>query len=266
MKLNTLLSFLLTELAKPEAPKDAPLGQYLFAPIRTDVPEEENTPLEDTLQQDLSWHYLGYGDAQRKENSLVKLFSLSKQGLYPKLLKPPNGLVYRFVKNVIPGTASTMFLNGLPVDTITARPGQAFLVEPVGVVEKPASSSTINKGETDISSWTVDPKAPAFYDFCQSRYGGVSILMVAQTEGNNFFMNPKNMIKSLKPYAKGRINFLCGDADLLKDEKEVIGYGPINVIKAVYLYRGATPIPDAQAILINALSLKMKRKSPKKKT
>jgi hypothetical protein len=69
MKLNDLLKFLTeASVAKPEAPKDAPLGQYLFAPHRADVPDpkEENTSIENDIFKDLGKHYKGADGGSKK--------------------------------------------------------------------------------------------------------------------------------------------------------------------------------------------------------
>lgn len=108
MKLNDLLKYL-NEAPSPEAPKDAPLGQYLFAPNRKGVPPEKNTPLETKIFNSLANHYDGASD-KTADNNIAKLADLKNKGMYQKLLVPPKGLVYRFISNVSPENASKLFL------------------------------------------------------------------------------------------------------------------------------------------------------------
>lgn len=245
MGLNRLLKYLLetesweqasnTRKIKgtpPEAPEDAPLGQYLFAPARSDVPipKEINTELEKQLSKDLGRHFEGEGDIAGIEKSLVTLKGFEKQGLYKKLLSPPTGKAYRFIKNIKPEQASKLFLNGFPVEAITANPNVAFHVGAVGTVERPSASSTVARGETNISSWTIAPTKPHFADFCSTRPELVAILLVADIQSNEFFLNPDN----ITAYAQADRTSL--DASLIKREREVIAFGPVNVIDATVIY------------------------------
>jgi hypothetical protein len=116
--------------------------------------------------------------------------------MYQKLLKPPAGLVYRFISNVNPKEASKLFLNNLPVKDIISVPNKAFYVSPIGIVNRPGSSTSMNKKNSNISSWTMTPKMPEFEEFAgMKNFKTLSILLVARTEGNNFFINPKEMSK-----------------------------------------------------------------------
>lgn len=241
MKLNTLLEYLLNEAKKPakvppeppEAPADAPLGQYLFATARKDVPKpkEPNTELENTLMKDLNRHFAGEGNVNLIDASLTTLMGFEKQGLYPKLLKPPSGLAYRFMSNVSVGTASSIFLDGLDPEIIMGTSNKAFCVEPIGVIENPAYKSTVGRGTTKAASWTIAPEGYNFGDFTVTRAGSVAILLVADIASNdNFLLNPNN----IADYAQE--NVADFDASLIKKEREVISIGPVNVLKTAYMY------------------------------
>ena len=237
MKLNTLLEFLLREApAKPEAPKGAQLGQYLFAPQRKDTPEpkEPNTDLENEIQRALSDHYGGGGEAGRTEAGVLKLFDMKKRGLYSKLLDPPPGLAYRFMKNITPEKVSTAFFPMLSVEEITSSPNKAFYVPDVGIVAKPNASTTVSRGAENLSSWTVEPDLRAFESFLQTIRDLCSIVLVADIQSNDFIMNPKEFSKSLSY-----------DSDMpvamIGREQEVIAYGPVNVICGAVFYYGGNP-------------------------
>lgn len=231
MNLNTLLEYLLKEATlAPEAPKDAPLGQYLFAPERSDTPEpkEPNTSLENTLKQRLTQHYTGSGNSKDIEKSISTLINLKNKGMYQKLLNPPSGLAYRFIPNLTPEEASTLFLNNLPVKDITAEPNKAFYVSNIGIIKNPSIRSTVRIGKSLLSSWTVKPTSPNFDDFIYTQNHTVVVLLVADISSNNFIMNPKTL---------GKVAVGLHRRDLIEQEQEVIAYGPVNVLEAAAIYK-----------------------------
>lgn len=230
MKLNTLLEYLLKEAIRPEAPEDAPLGRYLFAPQRIDTPEpkEPNTDEEENLLRKLASFYNADHAGKNIDSPMKKLFDL--QNTYPKLLKPAPGLAYRFIGGMKPEEASVLYLNNLPVEEIIAEPNKAFYVEPIGMVKNPAAKTTMSgMKKTKLSSWTAAPTSPNFSSFAKSYSGQVSVVIVADIASNSFFMNPKNLSKTV-------VSGL--PASLIDREKEVIGYGPINVLEAAAIYIG----------------------------
>lgn len=241
MRLNTLLEYLFLEHVSggEEAPAHSPLGKYLFAPQRKDTPtpKEPNTDLENKIQAALSNHYSGgdRGAVGEVEAGIMKLFDMKKRGLYLKLLDPPSGLAYRFMKNITPEKVSTAFFPGLSVDEITSSPNKAFYVPDVGLVAKPNASTTILRGAENLSSWTVEPDLKAFETFLSTTRDLCSIVLVADIQSNDFIMNPKQLSKSLSY-----------DSDmpfsLIGREQEVIALGPVNVIcGAVYYYKSGPP-------------------------
>lgn len=244
MKLNSLLKYL-NEVAPAEAPKGAPLGQYLFAPNRKGVPPEKNTPLETKIFNSLASHYEGEGSVKSIDKNLATLLALKNKGMYQKLLKPPEGLVYRFISDISPEEASALFLNNLPVEEIISVPNKAFYASPIGVIERPSKSSTVARGKTSVSSWTTEPTSQYFSTFAYSENGKVSILLVAKTQGNNFFIDPKEMSKlsaeqdNVSDRNDKDDNLFILNARTIQLEQEVIGYGPIDVLEASFIYFGA---------------------------
>lgn len=91
MRLDTLLEYLLREAKlAPEAPEGSPLGQYLFAQDRRDVPYEQNEtgPTEENpkaideneLEAQLFNHYKGAGDAGfQKRREYISFIPLARE-------------------------------------------------------------------------------------------------------------------------------------------------------------------------------------------
>jgi hypothetical protein len=240
MKLNVLLEYLLRESeSETEAPKGSPLGQYLFAQDRKDVPYEQNEtgPTEENpkaideneLEAQLFNHYKGAGDAGSVEKGLKTLKKLEQKGLYTKLLRPPAGLAYRFIGNVTPEQASRDFLH-LSVEDITSEPNKAFYVSEIGTVKRPSAVSTVERGKTSISSWTVDPSATQFDEFLGTEDRKVAILLVADIASNNFLLNPQNISNS-------QADLDGENGSIIGSEQEVLAIGPVNVLEASAIYK-----------------------------
>jgi hypothetical protein len=244
MKLNTLLEYLLREESEPAASEDAPLGKYLFAPSRNDVPDEENTKLENEIESDLISHYGGNGHIGGIEQSLKTLKQLEKDGLYTKLLSPPAGLAYRYVSGLTPEEASSMYLNGYPIEDITSTPNKPFYVSDIGVIKNPGAKSSVARGNTSVSSWTIEPSALAFSGFVSAKNESVSILLVADIGSNKFLMNPEAIISSAPGLLKKSAE--------IRHELEVVAIGSVNVIGASAIYIKSSPITKQEADDIRA--------------
>lgn len=232
MKLNDLLKYLTeASISSPDAPEGSPLGQYLFAPERKDTPKpkEINTDLENEIQQALSDHYSGGGEAEKTEAGVMALFDMKERGLYSKFLEPPSGLAYRFMKCISPEKVSGVFLTGLTVEELTANPGKAIYVPDVGIVSKPNASSSIPRGGEHLSSWTIEPDLSAFSSFLHTVRDLISIVLVADIQSNDFVMNPAELSKALSYDT-------IMPVELIGREREVIAKGPVNVIGAAYYY------------------------------
>lgn len=82
--------------AKPEASSDAECGNYLFASLRNDVPDEPNTDIESVLYHDVILH-VNKNIALPIRSAQVLLHAL-ENGWYSALIKPPvTDQVYRGV-------------------------------------------------------------------------------------------------------------------------------------------------------------------------
>lgn len=112
---------------------------------------------------------------------------------------------------------------------------------------------------------------PEFEEFAAMKnVNTLSILLVANTEGNNFFINPKEMSK----LTNDQDNVEHGGAydndlyalsvELVKNEQEVLGYGPINVLEASYIYFGdAVSEREQHSLMDNVPKLDSKYRSQK---
>lgn len=137
-----------------------------------------------------------------------------------------------------PKEASAILLNNLPIKEIIEEPNKAFYVSDIGVIENPTIKSIVARGKTSVSSWTLNPRAPNFEKFLDSQLGECSVILVADVASNNFVINPKNLARNIPEFG----------GDLIENEQEVIGYGPINVLEAavIYLSNDKLSIPQKQ--------------------
>ena len=151
-------------------------------------------------------------------------------------------------------------MNGYPIEQITSNPNKAIIVEPVGVVEYPSYVSTVARGKTKIASWTIAPKN-TFNTFVATKGGRVALVLVADIASNNFLLNPDNLSK----FATANNKEL--DVSLIKNEKEVISYGPVNVLKASFMYIGASENKNSRSKIMSNLPdldcINYKKASPK---
>jgi hypothetical protein len=210
--LKEFYQFLLKEqaFAKPEAPPSAELGQYAFAPSRTDTPDpkEPNTNIEDKILKALKL-YVGTNHKSHLSQVAPDILKLKKLGYYKSVLDPSKySEVYRFL--IITGEVLAEIL-GVP--EITAQEG----VSGPGV---------LNPRAGDISGWTVNPK--------QFMSWGTSneyiALFIAPVNGNQFFGNPGTMAVSIGMDAE------------YQQEMETIAVGPVRYSKCYYEF-----MPDISA-------------------
>ena len=99
-KLSELASYFEKKYAEkqPEAPKNAPLGEWAWAKYREGVPEEADTELEKKLYQDLKKHFASKRIGLPKLTVKI-LISLMKKGWYRSVLHPPpHKTLYRGLK------------------------------------------------------------------------------------------------------------------------------------------------------------------------
>jgi hypothetical protein len=280
MKLPTLINYLLSEAkapskvpAKPikKAPdsgatdvpkgKPAPYGKFLFGKQRVDgTPgteydaREQNTPEEDEIFSNLIGHYGGPENTGTDPEDIVQSILNLKavKNSYPKLLVPPSGKAYRFVKDLRPEEASEWYLGGLPIEKIVSQPNKAFYVSNPVTVNRPARSSTTNPNSI-ISSWTINPNSGHFSDFAShfNDRDSVTLLLVADIGSNDFIMNPDNLTKTM-PHG-----FI---SQAMQKEHEVIAYGPVKTIGATifYIANAPTALELPRSIVEDAPSLGIK--------
>ena len=215
--LAQLIESVVSEVLKevnPEAPTDAPFGQYLFARDRKDLsPEEkreENTELEDEFRDALFEHY--QGDSRKLGKLANEIQGMVDKGWYTKILAAPDELMYRWISNVDMGVAAKM-LNVAIED----------LEEEAGWVGKYNSGVMIpggpQGGPYGIHSWStqLDEKwILADLHPYPLEPGQTAMILVARTSGQNFFINPNNI---------GNVGRLPRYAYY---QNEVISHGPIK--------------------------------------
>lgn len=220
---------------EPEAPVDAPFGQYLFADpkkkIRRDEVEEADTDLEEKFLSALRSLY-DYND----KNPIISLIrtnlnDLKEKGFYRDYLQPPNQTVYR----------------GITVDLITAANILNVSLDELNKIEegievvynKPGIlniKEEDNKWGNEIMSWSLK-KSVASNGLRFMFNNKVGLLFVANPNesSNNFFLNPRNILKKFDPSKISPKGYLAR-------EMEVISFGPVNY-KKVFVVRG-TLDPD----------------------
>lgn len=220
--IESVFAEVLKELA-PEAPADAPFGQYLWAPNRKDLEGEEkwedNTPIENRFRDALFQHY--QGDPDMLGSLAAKVKNMVAQGWYEKILAPPEETVYRYITNVPTETAARILgtsvgdleKDALKYPGIPQSHGSGMM--------KPGGSWS---GTSGISSWStqldwewisLDLTPPPVQP------GETAILLAADAgSGTNFFINPSNIhnVERLPDYAYY--------------QNEVIAYGPVKYARA----------------------------------
>lgn len=82
-------------ISEPEAPQDAPLGSYAFAPQRKGkVPYEENTVAEEEIYSKLIDYIIN--NRKMPDNVIAQIKSFQEMGLYSSIFKAPAGkYIYR---------------------------------------------------------------------------------------------------------------------------------------------------------------------------
>jgi hypothetical protein len=240
------------EEAAPDALPEDPFGQYLFAPIRYDVPKpkEPNTDEEKEFLKALE-HLFNYDKTSKLTKLLPSLLSLVKKGKYTKFLVPPkSGRAYRFMQ-VDVETASKIL--GVSIEKIKNSP------EMVPFYVTGCPDYVPLRGE-QLSSWTMDPEYETMSKFTYTErfYGEtemVSIVLVAETSKNTFLLNPEELTKSGIYQSINNYYY----------EMETIGVGPIKILEAAYVrvLRREKPSMsmlsyDIHGALMSALKLKQR--------
>lgn len=215
--IESVVSEVLKELA-PEAPEDAPFGQYLFAPHRKDLSPEEkqesNTEAEMRFRDALRNHY--EGDPRALGGLAQEIIDMVNKGWYTKILATPNETIYRYISDIDTKLAAQML--NLSPDTLEEAAGWVEKYGP-GTM-KPGGSFERGSG---IHSWSTrldeewilaDLHPPPLQP------GQSALILVAKTGGNNFFINPNTIdnVEKLPSYAYY--------------QDEVVSYGPVQFEEA----------------------------------
>lgn len=225
-RLRRLIRSLLVEaVPPPDEPRVAPdeaMGRYAFPGDRTDpeyaqVPED-NTALEDKFYQALVNHY-DKNDHSGLREVWPELIELVRAGLYPKLLTPPRGPVFRLL-TADPARAAQIL--GVDEEALVARPG----------VARRAESPPVYSPRGFISSWTLDPETMVEHtssQFLSYKSGHCTVLLVAETSGGEFMMNPESFARGWKLGSNYQLEY------------EVIAGGPVGLKSAAWLWHGDGP-------------------------
>jgi hypothetical protein len=187
--MKTKLTHHLYEYSPPEAGKDDIFGQYLFAPIRPDVPspKEPNTKEEDKLFKAIKGMFENKGDAELRKFA-TKIIKLLADNKYEPYLSSGERKAYRGIR--------------------ISEQALLKLIEPYGEEIQYDEYVTMNlpdvfkplKG-TLLQSWSADVYQAAKFAAYKRPERTVSIVFVARTnaEGNNFFGNPKALAWLISP-------------------------------------------------------------------
>ena len=210
------------EVPPPDEPSVAPdeaMGRYAMPRWRSDLGyeqvDEKDTDVERQFYKALEMHYRS-NVSGLLEKVWPDVIEIAKRGLYPELLVPPSGQVFRLM-NVTPHRAS-LFL-GVDEETVTRKPGMAHL----------APSPPTFRPRKLTASWTVDPETLVGSDhgaFIKTDPTNVTLLLVADTSGGDFLMNPSG-------FSSG-----WGLGAAYADEGEVISGGPVVLKQAAWFYHG----------------------------
>ena len=211
---------MLKELA-PEAPEDAPFGQYLFAPDRKDLAGEEkkesNTDAEMHFRDALFDHYLG--DSYLLGTLAQKVKAMVDKGWYTKILAAPETTVYRWISDVSMEAAANMLKTS--VEDLEESAGRATKYGPGVMVP-----GGIIGADSKIHSWTTKLDEEWILADLQPpplQPGQTAMILVARTSRRNFFINPKGIadVERMPRYAYY--------------QDEVISHGPIEFETACVL-------------------------------
>lgn len=216
---------------EPEAPKDAPFGQYLFGQERGFG--EPDTEAEKRLTEALRW-FIGEENEPGKLAKFAPLIlELMKKHQYLPLLDPGTERVYR-----------GMSLEASEVKTILKPYGPKFRFDPEAtgpvICNLPDKLHTLDHRK-HLASWSLSPGIAAGFatDRMFDDRGFVAVVFAARphAEGNCFFGRPG----SLPP--------AVGLAGHLAEEQETISFGPVGHDGFAYLVPNKKNVADLKNTL-----------------
>jgi len=206
--------------SKPEGPSSGHFGKYVFADQREDVPNEPNTPEEDSLADALDKHF--HGRPQELQGWIDELIKDKKD--YPSVLEPParSKRAYRTM------TVPTKVLEDVIGHSLSPEDFDGEVHFTSGGVQKPI-------GGRSFYSWTLEPDI--FYglrkdwgslfstDWIKNKVGGKGfvVFISADIDDNTFLLNPDKIEKA-------------GLAGQFSYQREVLSVGPVNLADVAYFY------------------------------
>lgn len=211
------------QVSPPEGDPEDPLGEYVFAELRDDVPQpaEPNTPVEEELAQAYNKHYHGRpGELQKWIDEILKL-----QPDYPEFFEVPPEYTHAYRTITVPVSVMAQVLGREITDE--DRDGTVHV-----------STSGMQPGSfkgKNFFSWTVDPSiflglkkdwGSLFKtDWIRNKVGasGFVAFLRASVGGNTFFNNPVKMSKT----------GLAGQFDY---QREVISVDEVVLDRITYFY------------------------------
>lgn len=225
------------QVSPPEGDPDDPLGEYVFAELRDDVPQpaEPDTPVEKDLAQAYNKHYHGRpGELQAWIDEILKL-----QPDYPEFFAVPPEFTHAYRTITVPESVMAQVLGR----EITDEDRSGIVRIAIGGMQ-PGSF----KGK-NFFSWTIDPNI--FFglkkdwgslfktDWIRSKVGtaGFVAFLRAPIAENTFFNNPIKMSKT----------GLAGQFDY---QREVISVDEVVLDRITYFYFDENTDDSEEAAMI----------------
>ena len=219
----------------PEGDPDDPLGQYVFADLRKDVPPEPDTPLEKDLSHAYNKHF--HGRPSELQAWIDEILALQPD--YPEFFAVPSQYTHAYRTITVPVSVMSQILGHEMTDE--DRDGSVH-VATSGM--QPGSF----KGK-NFFSWTVDPSI--FFglkkdwgslfktDWIRNKVGasGFVAFLRAPVSENTFFNNPNKMSET----------GLAGQFDY---QREVISVDEVVLDRITYFYFDENTDDSEEAAMI----------------
>lgn len=227
------------KVAPPEGDKTDPLGAYVFASLRDDVPQpaEPDTAAEKDLANAYDKHYHGRPDAM--QGWIDDILDLKDD--YPDFFEVPDRYSKAYRTITVPEEVMSTILGRKMTEE--DKDGEVH-------VEDSGTHPGSFKGK-NFFSWTVEPDI--FYglkkdwgslfatDWIKRKVGneGFVVFLRADVDSNEFFNNPHKMKKT-------------GLAGEFAYQMEIISVGEVSLDRVVYFYFGEGTDPSREAEMIKA--------------
>ena len=223
------------QVPPPEGDPDDPLGEYVFAELRYDVPPEPDTPVEQDLAAAYDKHY--HGRPAELQSWIDEILAL--QGDYPDFFNVPPQYAHAYRTITVPASVMSQVLGRELTDED---------LDGTVHVESGGTQPGSFKGK-NFFSWTVDPSI--FFglkkdwgslfktDWIRSKVGaaGFVAFLRAPIAGNTFFNNPHKMSET----------GLAGQFDY---QREVISVDEVALDRITYFYFDDSTDDSEEAAMI----------------